>query len=78
RTEGEIAPEEFLTETQIAVLEGKFPDLKGKGGKEYAVAIAKVGGYLDRSSDPPPGWIVTWRGFKKVLTWVEGYEILST
>ncbi|KXA88891.1 transposase, partial [candidate division MSBL1 archaeon SCGC-AAA259B11] len=78
RTEGEIAPEEFLTETQIAVLEGKSPDLKGKGGKEYAVAIAKVGGYLDRSSDPPPGWIVTWRGFKKVLTWVEGYEILST
>jgi len=57
RTEGEIAPEEFLTETQIAALEGKFPDLKGKGGKEYAIAVARVGGYLNRSSDPPPGWM---------------------
>ncbi len=78
RTEGKIAPEEFLTDTQIAVLEGKFPDLKGKGGKEYAIAVARVGGYLNRSSDPPPGWIVMWRGFKKIQTWVEGHEILSS
>ncbi|KXA94458.1 transposase, partial [candidate division MSBL1 archaeon SCGC-AAA259I09] len=78
RTEGEIAPEEFLTDKQIAALEGKFPDLKGKGGKEYAIAVARVGGYLNRSSDPPPGWIVMWRGFKEVQTWIEGYEILSS
>ncbi|KXA96617.1 hypothetical protein AKJ38_02965 [candidate division MSBL1 archaeon SCGC-AAA259I14] len=30
-----------------------------------------------RSSDPPPGWIVMWREFKKVPTRVEGYVILS-
>ncbi|KXB03581.1 transposase [candidate division MSBL1 archaeon SCGC-AAA261G05] len=73
----EIPPEEFLTDVEIALLEKKFPELKGKGGKEYAIAIAKIGGYLDRSSDPPPEWIVMWRGFKEVQTWVEGIKILS-
>jgi len=68
----------ILTETQMRVLEKKYPELKEKQGKEYAIAVAKLGGYLDKSSDPPPGWTVIWRGFKKVKSWAEGYELLSS
>ena len=73
---GEQAPpERFLTEAERAVLEQKFPELSGRGGKAYAVAVGKVGGYLDRSSDPPPGWQTLWKGLKKVRTWAEGYKL---
>ena len=37
--------------------------------------IGKIGGYLDRSSDPPPGWQTLWKGLKKVRTWAEGYKL---
>jgi len=28
----------------------------------YAVKVARLGGYLNRRHDPPPGNIVMWRG----------------
>jgi hypothetical protein len=29
------------------------------------VLISKLGGYLDRYNDPPPGYEVFWRGYEK-------------
>ena len=75
RGDKEMSPERFLTEAERAVLEQKHPELGSKGGKAYAVAIGKIGGYLDRSSDPPPGWQTLWKGLKKVRTWAEGYKL---
>ena len=37
--------------------------------------IARFGGYLDRKSDPPPGWQTLWKGWIRVLTVLEGVYI---
>jgi hypothetical protein len=78
RGEQQSSADVFLSDTERTILETKFPELSDQGGKAYAVAVAKVGGYLDRSSDPPPGWQTMWKGLKKVRTWEEGYELFSS
>jgi hypothetical protein len=40
---------------------------------EAVVLIAKLGGYLGRSCDGPPGWITLWRGYTRLCALVEGY-----
>lgn len=37
--------------------------------------IARFGGYLDRRSDPPPGWQTLWKGWIRVLTILEGVHL---
>ena len=37
--------------------------------------IARFGGYLDRKSDPPPGWQTLWHGWIRVQTVLEGVYI---
>jgi len=32
----------------------------------YIRKMAKLGGYLTRASDPPPGNLVIWRGFSRL------------
>ena len=75
RGEDSVAPELLLSEAERAVLETKFPELSGQSGKAYAVHVAKLGGYLDRGSDPPPGWQTMWKGLQKLRMWAEGYEL---
>jgi hypothetical protein len=75
RGEDSVAPELLLSEAERAVLETKFPELSGQSGKVYAVHVAKLGGYLDRGSDPPPGWQTMWKGLQKLRMWAEGYEL---
>jgi hypothetical protein len=41
---------------------------------EFVVMIARLGGYLNRKNDPPPGPTVMWRGFRKMETLVEAWE----
>jgi len=76
---GEVhhSPEVLLTETERSILETKFPELTDNGPKAYAIAVAKIGGYLDRGSDPPPGWETMWKGLKKLQTLAEGYGLHS-
>jgi hypothetical protein len=33
---------------------------------DYMIKIARLGGYLNRASDPPPGNMVMWRGMAKL------------
>ena len=73
-----VPPDFFLTDAERAVLKEKYPELGSQGGKDWAIAVAKIGGYLDRSSDPPPGWQTLWKGLKKVQTWAEGYKLRSS
>jgi hypothetical protein len=71
------SPDVLLSETERSILETKFPELTDNRTQAYAIAVAKIGGYLDRSSDPPPGWETMWKGLKKLQTWAEGYELHS-
>ena len=75
RGDGAPPPEILLTEAERTILETKFPELSGQTGKAYAVSVAKLGGYLDRGSDPPPGWETMWKGLQKLRMWAEGYEL---
>ena len=60
-------PQIALTETEIKLLGslGGFDGQKATMG-DYLLRIAKLGGYLARASDPPPGNMVMWRGISRL------------
>ncbi len=39
------------------------------------IAIAKLGGYLARKMDGPPGTLVLWRGWKRLMDISEGWSM---
>jgi hypothetical protein len=59
-----------LTKTEIGLLDhlvndkGSIPQRKILG--TYLTKIARLGGYLARKYDPPPGNIVMWRGLSRL------------
>ena len=52
----------------------KIPETLGQAVK----LVAKIGGYLDRPSDPPPGHQIMWRGYMKLQIMIEGYLLKDT
>ena len=73
-----------LTAIEIAVLDrlvNDRPQARGKTLSHYLTKIARLGGYLARTSDPPPGNTVTWRGLSRLtdiaLGAVVGAEIVG-
>ncbi len=38
-------------------------------------AIARMGGYLGRKHDGPPGWLSIWRGWLRLTLMAQGYQI---
>ena len=60
-----------LTKDEIKILDHVVKDKPKDAGKKktlstYINKIARLGGYLDRTSDPPPGNIVMWRGLTRL------------
>lgn len=49
--------------------------LKEKHLSYYLIKIAKLGGYLARKHDPPPGNIVMWRGLSRLIDIELGFLI---
>ncbi|WP_272849136.1 IS4 family transposase [Paracoccus alcaliphilus] len=47
-------------------------------GGDRRRAYARLGGYLDRTSDAPPGTTVIWRGLSRLADLVEGARIAET
>jgi hypothetical protein len=41
----------------------------------YITKVARIGGYLARGSDPPPGNMVMWRGLSRLVDVVLGFEL---
>jgi hypothetical protein len=39
---------------------------------EFCLALAKLGGHLNRKCDHPPGWLVLWRGWSQLQLLVQG------
>ncbi|MEO0347863.1 MAG: IS4 family transposase, partial [Pseudomonadota bacterium] len=47
---------------------------------EINLMIAKIGGYLNRKSDPPPGTKIFWRGLKKMKlyqTAIDAFKLIK-
>lgn len=44
---------------------------------DIVVLVAKLGGYLARKNDGPPGTITLWRGWKRLVDLAQGWELAS-
>jgi hypothetical protein len=71
RTAPAAPPDIALTETEIALLDQLVKDRgqcapKLKTLSNYLTKLAKLGGYLARTNDPPPGNMVMWRGLSRL------------
>ena len=63
------SPKIALTNREIIVLDQIRPEKDTKAPKDlscYIIKIAKLGGYLARTNDPPPGNMVMWRGWTRL------------
>ncbi len=77
RATPEAPAEVALTRTEIEVLDrmAATTELPPKPTiSYYLVAIAKLGGYLAREKDPPPGNMVIWRGLSRLTDIHIGFE----
>jgi hypothetical protein len=69
RSAADALPTLALTATEIGVLDrlvNDKPKAKQKTLSHYLIKIARLGGYLARASDPPPGNTVMWRGLSRL------------
>lgn len=78
----DAAPEMALTSTEIYLLDQLVSDtfqakLAGNTVSIYLIKLARLGGYLARAKDPPPGNTVMWRGMSR-LTDIQLGFILGT
>lgn len=72
------SPEAVFTDTERSLLERATPERKSKVPRDlnfYVRAVARLGGYLDRTSDAPPGTTVIWRGLSRLADLAEGARI---
>ena len=71
RSVPDAPPGVALTEAEIGLLDRVMKDndqkpLRRKTLSHYLTKIARLGGYLARANDPPPGNIVMWRGLSRL------------
>lgn len=78
RSAPQALPALALTPTEIAVLDRLANDKMQAPRKtlsHYLTKIARLGGYLARASDPPPGNTVMWRGLSRLTDIMLGTAI---
>ncbi len=72
------SPDAVFTNTERSLLERATPERKRNMLRDlnfYIRAVARLGGYLDRTSDAPPGTTVIWRGLSRLADLAEGVRI---
>src|SRR5262249_28601891 len=63
----------YLEEEYVEVLSGwRYGEARQLTVAEFYLALARLGGHLNRRRDHPPGWLVLWRGWAKLRLMVEG------
>lgn len=71
--------EDMIPEDSLHLLEqeyGRPPN--GWTNKTLIRTIAKMGGYLGRKNDGPPGWLTIWRGLYQLMLMTRGYRLANT
>ena len=71
RVEPDIEPALVLTELETNILDHLIPNpiadpSPARTLSLYLIKISRLGGYLARAKDPPPGNIVMWRGLSRL------------
>jgi len=70
-----VSPAAVFTEMERRLLQNSMPKRERDVPPDlgfYIRAVARLGGYLDRAADAPPGTTVIWRGFSRLANLVEG------
>ena len=78
RTNPATSADKVFTETEIAILHqltGNPEQPAPWNIAHYLLAVAKLGGYLHRKNDGPPGNTVLWRGLSRLTDIYLGFEI---
>ena len=69
RTDPEVSPNDAFTQLDQYLLDELLPHKAAASPKpslaHYIVKLARLGGYLARAHDPPPGNILIWRGLSR-------------
>lgn len=78
RTNPSLPCSQFLSEQEWTVLaikssRSRTPPVVSPTLAEALIWIAKLGGYLARKSDGPPGTLALWRGWKRLIDLTEGW-----
>lgn len=69
------SPKFALTDIEIKILDQVVKDNNSKELSHYLIKIARLGGYLNRASDPPPGNIIMWRGLARLIDIQLGFNL---
>jgi hypothetical protein len=82
RAEPEADPAIAFTATEITILDRLIANSGNRGAKPrtlqlYLTKLSRLGGYLARASDPPPGNIVVWRGLRRLADIQIGAELAT-
>ena len=74
-----VPPGLALTKSEMRLLERALPApaAKDKTLSHYLTKLARLGGYLARASDPPPGNAVIWRGLSRLRDIELGAKIMA-
>ena len=79
RSQPAAAPAVALTQLELQLLDQLTPARSAPAEAptlaHYIVQIARLGGYLDRASDSPPGNIVLWRGLARLNDLSLGFSL---
>ena len=61
----------------LALLEKAYRKPKdGWTNQTVLISIARMGGFLARKGDGPPGWRILWQGWHRLMTMAEGVRLL--
>jgi hypothetical protein len=70
--DGAMGPEALLI---FKATYGEPP--QGWTNRKLLVAIARLGGFLARKGDGLPGWLTIWRGWRRLTTMVQGFNLAA-
>jgi len=80
RSASNVPASAVFTSTEQRLLDHLVPDRPQDRGRKkllsiYLTKVARLGGYLARATDPPPGNIVMWRGLSRFTDIELGFSI---
>ena len=76
RDDEQVSPKLAFDQTERKILAHYFKKAcKPKTLNDYINRLARLGGYLDRANDPPPGNTVIWKGLNKLAKLRAGFEL---
>ena len=81
RTNPKTPADVVFTETELAILNHLSDETDGpppRNVAHYLLVVAKLGGYLNRKNDGPPGNTVLWRGLSRLTDIHFGVEMSKT